>query len=363
MPSHGRTPPLSLPVVRAALVLAFAALLAGCATISPSAVTKAPATTLSVVGTPAPIDGRARFRHVFCSALATTDAPCETLLWRLPEEPTDAPSEQSSQPLSKRMQILIVGGAFGDCYPPATTAFVGAVEHLRQDGIEVDYVPVSGRSSAELNSETIAKRIASIAQDDTRALVLVGYSKGVADILESLTRHPEMAQRVAAVIGIAGAVNGSPLADRYEPLYRSLLSKRKLGACPTGDGGVLLSLDRSARLRWLAENPLPARIHYYSLGTFSTSDRTARALHHTQKQLARVDARNDGQLLAQDEIIPGSVLLGYANADHWSIAVQLEDRFPFLVHRAAGRHLFPQQALLDSILRLVQADLRLAASY
>jgi hypothetical protein len=39
----------------------------------------------------------------------------------------------------------------------------------------------------------------------------------------------------------------------------------------------------------------------------------------------------------------------------------MEDRFPFLVHRAQGRHFFPQYALLESILRLVQADLEAAA--
>jgi hypothetical protein len=63
-----------------------------------------------------------------------------------------------------------------------------------------------------------------------------------------------------------------------------------------------------------------------------------------------------------DEVIPGSALLGYANADHWAIALRMEDRFPFLVHRAQGKHFFPQYALLESILRLVQADLEASAA-
>jgi hypothetical protein len=70
---------------------------------------------------------------------------------------------------------------------------------------------------------------------------------------------------------------------------------------------------------------------------------------------------NDGKLLAEDQIIPGRALLGCANADHWSVALQVEDRFPFLAHRSAGKYLFPQQALLGSSLELVQEDLGVAS--
>jgi hypothetical protein len=36
--------------------------------------------------------------------------------------------------------------------------------------------------------------------------------------------------------------------------------------------------------------------------------------------------RNDGLLLIYDQIIPGGTLLGYANADHWSVALSLENK-------------------------------------
>jgi hypothetical protein len=57
------------------------------------------------------------------------------------------------------LRILIVGGAFGDCYPPASTPFVETVKRLKQRGINVDYIPVSGRSTSEDNSESIAARV------------------------------------------------------------------------------------------------------------------------------------------------------------------------------------------------------------
>jgi len=348
-------------------------LLAGCAITSPVGNFDSPATTLGVVGLHPPIDQRARYRQLFCDELAhevsSADAhdhfgePCDTYLWRLPvESGTASKPSASAHPMAKpssdlRPRVLIVGGAFSDCFPPASTPFAASVERLRQEGFAVDYVPIEGRSSSKRNSEIVAAGIAAVPLGDARPLVLIGYSKGTADILETLIRRPELARRVAAVVAIAGAVNGSPLADRYSRLYGRLFSSMALGSCPAGDGGVLRSLKRDARLGYLAQNPLPDYIKYYSVGTFTTSSRLARALKLPQRQLSQVDPRNDGQLLVQDEVIPGSALLGYVNADHWSVALQMEDRFSFWAHRKAGKHLFPQQVLLESVLELIREDL------
>jgi pimeloyl-ACP methyl ester carboxylesterase len=228
---------------------------------------------------------------------------------------------------------------------------------LKKRGVDIDYVPVSGRSTSELNSKTIAARIEEERSDVRAPLILVGYSKGAADILEALARYPQAAARVAAVISVAGAINGSPLASRYLGLYARLLDNLAFGACPPGDGGVLESFTRYRRLSWLGTNPIPMNIKYYSIGTFTTPSHLARALAYPQRQLSRIAARNDGQLLAQDQLIPGSQLLGYANADHWAIAVRMEDRFPFLAHRAVGKHPFPQDTLFEAILLFVQQDL------
>jgi len=45
-------------------------------------------------------------------------------------------------------------------------------------------------------------------------------------------------------------------------------------------------------------------------------------------RLARLDPRNDGKLLAQDQVVAGGYLLGFANADHWAVAVPLEEALP-----------------------------------
>ena len=54
-------------------------------------------------------------------------------------------------------------------------------------------------------------------------LVLIGYSKGTPDVLEAIVNHPEIHARVAAVVSIAGAVGGSPLANEAEQYQADLL--------------------------------------------------------------------------------------------------------------------------------------------
>ena len=338
-------------------------LLAGCASTPPYQESQWPAVTRSVVGTPAVIDRRAEFREQFCALLhpagvATVGREgCADYLWRLPDEKPINHSRAASYPTVVRATVLVVGGAFGDCFPPSTTPFVDGAARMRSADLQIDYIDVSGRSSSQINAKIIENRIALLESQEGRPLILLGYSKGVADILEALTRYPQIADKISAVVSVAGAVEGSPLAARYDGLYSTWLKNRRLGSCPPGDGGVLDSLTPAKRLNWLADHPLPTHIKYYSLGSFTTPPGLARSLRGSYRALSRIDARNDGQLLASDEIIPGSTLLGYAKADHWAVAINLEDRFPFLAHRSLGTHPFPQRVLFEAILRFVSGDL------
>lgn len=340
---------------------------AGCATVPPPSAFDNPETSLDVIGTPAIHDARASFRSLFCAALARTHdsayrEPCEQYLWRFPDEARVDQNSSVPHELNSNLRIFIVGGAFADCYPPASTPFADSLEGLRTAGISADYIAVSGRSSSEFNSKIIAAAVLSVPTEDRRPILIIGYSKGATDILETLTRYPQAARRVTAVVSVAGAIAGSPLATRYLSAYTHLLAGVTFGSCGPGNGEVLSSLTRSTRLRWLAQNRPPAPIRYYSVATFATGGLVARVLKHPQRLLSKVDARNDGQLLTQDQFIPGSQFLGVVNADHWAVAVRMEDRFPFLAHRAAGKHPFPQQVLLDSILQYVQTDLQLPSA-
>ena len=90
-------------------------------------------------------------------------------------------------------------------------------------------------------------------------LVLIGYSKGATDILEAIVIYPEIRARIAAVISVAGAIGGSPVADQVSQKKLELLEQWPGAECSEGDGGALESMRPATRQAWLAENPLPQR--------------------------------------------------------------------------------------------------------
>jgi hypothetical protein len=69
------------------------------------------------------------------------------------------------------------------------------------------------------------------------------------------------------------------------------------------------------------DTPLPLEFPYYSLVTYPNPGRISTVLKSSYNKLSKIDARNDSQLLFYDQVIPGSSLLGYLNADHWVLAV------------------------------------------
>jgi hypothetical protein len=52
--------------------------------------------------------------------------------------------------------------------------------------------------------------------------------------------------------------------------------------------------------------------------------------------------RNDGLLLISDQLIPGGTLLGYANADHWSVVLPLEIKIPDIRNGSGTTTISPQ---------------------
>ena len=89
-----------------------------------------------------------------------------------------------------------------------------------------------------------------------------------------------------------------------------------------------MSLRPDVRSAWMAQNPLPPELRYYSLVTLPTPDRVSRIIEKSYLKLGAIDWRNDSQVIYSDQIIPGSTLLGFLNADHWAIAVPLEPFSP-----------------------------------
>ena len=79
------------------------------------------------------------------------------------------------------------------------------------------------------------------------------------------------------------------------------------------------------------------------------------ALLERETIASRASGRNDGQLLFHDQIIPGSTLLGYVNADHWAVALALEEEWPILAGHGGAP--FPREVLFEALVLYVAEQL------
>lgn len=325
-----------------------------------------PATTLSVLGAPAVKDGRARFRQIFCDRLAADPdfgpeqgTTCETYLLRLEDEPKPAATaELLPQPIP-RLRILIVPGFMGVCFWDFAKPFEISVAHLNARGYRINWIVVDGRSGTEQNGGQIADAIRCLDLEEGEPLVLLGHSKGAVDILEFLVNYPDLAGRVAAVVSVSGAINGTPLADYLVNVYSALGELAAPIDCPPGDDRGVVSQERSVRLSWLASHRLPDSVRYFSVVSFTRGGNVSPFLREGYDLLKTIDPRNDGALLFYDQVIPGATLLGYANADHWAAAYPLEEKHPILTKTFFLHNHYPRTALLEAIALYVAEALQM----
>jgi hypothetical protein len=106
----------------------------------------------------------------------------------------------------------------------------------------------------------------------------------------------------------------------------------------------------------MAHHALPPGLRYYSLVTFPEPDRISSILESSYEKLSRVDARNDSQVIFYDQVVPGSTLLGYVNADHWALAVPIARTHSVIGSLFVTQNAYPREALMEATLRFVEED-------
>jgi hypothetical protein len=309
-------------------------------------------------------DERTRFREIFCAVLEARKEslpdyrPCEDALTRISDEPAASGKPVDLGASKRHLVVGFVPGLGWECFADWLNVTGSVSAHLAQFGYDAKLVPVGGLAGTEENARRIRDAILAMPfNDGERPLVLVGYSKGLPDLLEAIVTYPEIRQHLAAVVSAAGAVGGSPLANRSHESDADLLVHVPGAKCEKGDGHAVESLRTSVRQTWLAQHPLPQDVAYYSLVTFPNPDHISRVLRGSYDKLSKIDARNDSQLIFYDEVIPGSTLVGYVNADHWALAVPVSRTHPSISAMFVTRNAYPREALFEALLRLVEEDL------
>lgn len=309
-------------------------------------------------------DKRGRFREIYCAVLQARarevpdHRPCDDALTRVGTEPAGTGQPVPLGASSRRLVAAVVPGIGFDCFaqwlqPPGTVA-----AHVRKFGYEQQLMKVDALSGSAHNARQIRDAVmATNLGPGAPRLVLIGYSKGAPDVLEAIVNHPEIRPRVAAVVSMAGAVGGSALANDAQQYQADLLRHFPGAACESGDGGAVASLRPGVRRAWLAQNPLPSDVPTYSVVTLPQPERISSILRGTHRDLSMIDARNDSQVIFYDQVIPGSSLVGYINADHWAIAVPIARTHEKVGAFFVTENAYPREALLEAVLRFVEEDL------
>lgn len=315
-----------------------------------------PASVHHVVGTPPVIDGRTRFREIFCQLLTAEPGysgdggSCASFLMRFSDEPEQDRPVRPPPALSPRYRVLIVPGFLNECFAHIALPFEDSMEILHRRGFAIEEVIVGGRSSSDANAVYLADVIEQMELKPDEKIIFVGHSKGAVDILQCLVDFPQAARRVAAVVSVAGAINGSPLAVSAKSIFFYPTWKLFMAGCEKGDDGALDSLIPATRLQWTAANPLPGSVRYFSVAALAERDQINKLLKTGYDLLWTYSPRNDGLLLTADQLIPGGTLLGVVNADHLSVALALEDRNLLVSNTVQARRPFPRRVLLEAIL-------------
>jgi hypothetical protein len=309
-------------------------------------------------------DRQSRFREIFCAILGARGPelpdvrPCDDALTEVGGGSAESRGAVDLDRSTRPLLAAIVEGVGWDCFAGWLEMTDSIGEHLRSVGYDWTVIPIESLSSSELNAETIREAVMGMGRDGERPrVVLIGYSKGAPDILTAIVSYPEIRDRIAAVVSVAGAVGGSPMAEKTGQSTLELLRHWPRAECGKGDRGAMESLRPAVREAWLEANPLPDELPYYSLLTCPEPDRISKILKSSYKKLAKIDARNDGMVLVVDQFIPSSSFLGCVNADHWAVSVPIARTRPKIAKRYVDHNDYPREAMFEAILRFVEEDL------
>jgi hypothetical protein len=303
-------------------------------------------------------DARAGFAQLFCEELARHPVPEDARdcrAWFHGELPAARTLPAAVAPLPATRPLVVIPGIFGECVAGHVTPFSHDYALLRELGYQVHVVPVTGRGSSAQNARIIQAFFSDPAHDLDGAVVLA-YSKGLPDFMVAAAAPEASAwrDRVAALVSVAGVANGSPLANHGEGAYRRLLSRAPFATCPKADGGGVRSLTHREVLaaRRAFADAVPG-LPTYAIAAISRRGQAHPVLDASYDLLSRLDARNDGQVLLEDALLPGGTVLAVVEANHWSVALPFRDSdSPLMVPLSAG-NVFPRRALILATLRRV----------
>ncbi len=268
----------------------------------------------------------------------------------------DTPAKKSSLGnIPPQYRILIVPGLMNTCFKGAPPYKEGQ-EYLKSTyGLTVEMLTIPNNSTED-NARMIGEYLRAKMKDDRRKYIVIGYSKGTPDFQVALVQEQGVKEATAAFVSIGGASGGSAVADTVPDMAEKWIQQYSLPGCEGNLSEGFRSLGTRVRKAFLSSNPHPV-VPTYSLATISDAGNSSKMLAQTKMILDSVSKKNDSQLTEEDQIIPESIYLGTARADHFAIALPFETSQEAIRTQADKNH-YPRTALLESVIRFVINDLK-----
>jgi hypothetical protein len=255
-------------------------------------------------------------------------------------------------PIDSPYRYLLIAGYGSDCLTGPHATFMDAIEHLKSvHSFTAETIAVSAFGSSQYNARQIADYLNGQFTVDQRKYIVLGYSKGTADLEEALAADVKTKDRVAALVTLSGVVQGSRLIN-FPALPSESKGKAKAAiTCTAGDGGGLQSMSPEVRQAFLAAHPDPL-VPTYSVAAYSRQQDTSAVLLPFWLDISQYGKAEDSQMIAADAVYPKGSYLGLLTRDHWAIAIPFEPSV--LVNKGD----FPRPQLFEAIFRFVTADLK-----
>ncbi len=297
-------------------------------------------------------DLRGPYRAAFCGRAMLAPADCRRSLRAFAGE---AAAPRPVAAAADRYRLLFVPGFLATCFP-AVHSFADMIEAARARGIQAQALAAGGRDGVAVNARRLADQV-DLLPSDGRRLLFVGHSKGVLDVLAMLGARPDIAARTEAVVAIAGALRGSPLADALRGLYAATLAWFPFPGCARGDGDPVGDLSPSASGAFWNGPAGHSGVPVYAIVAMPDLARLSPAVLPTYLRLASAADPSDGMVPLRSQMVPAATLLGVVNADHLGVAIPFPGAAFVLLFNAEP---FPRDAMLLAAIDVIAASAQAA---
>lgn len=136
------------------------------------------------------------------------------------------PSMLQNSDLLKGVHVLFVAGIMNELASLISSYYSDNMESVQALGATVSYFGPASQNAIPENADILYKKIVSLSYQTQKKLIVVGHSKGGAELFYTILKHPDLFSRhlVDRVILIQAAIGGSPLATSTCGWCRDLIS-------------------------------------------------------------------------------------------------------------------------------------------